>query len=260
MDSYRRYPARLEIPNLSMNGAPVLGTPAFQTRMQDYVVKDPLCASTFAAVQDVNLQFKTRYLDVSGIVYWSEAISNGQPAIPLDSTFCHAEFLDDLVFDWPAQVNRPERRIAATVGGWHGVMTNVQDTEMVFKFSPLAYVWKLFNSFFLSGKMETASPADLGARKNWCAFGREDCLAFEILTGDVLRENVLLSKIAPNFLTAHARTLLMPVDWTGNFPSGFRVRFHNYPDDPDQVHPAMLNSGIVRMRVKFVPPSPPPLP
>ncbi|NBW83536.1 hypothetical protein EBR21_17455, partial [bacterium] len=125
MDSYRKYPARVEMQNLSMNGAPVPGNPAFQTRVHNYVVKDELCATTQATVQEVSLKFSEKGGDTFGRVYWSEAHWNGQQPISPDSIFCNTEFIDDLAFTWPAQTNRPERRIAATVGGWNVVMTNV---------------------------------------------------------------------------------------------------------------------------------------
>ncbi|NBW83392.1 hypothetical protein EBR21_16710 [bacterium] len=108
--------------------------------------------------------------------------------------------------------------------------------------------------------MDNVTQADLGPRKNWCVFGRDDCLSFSINSSDVLRENVLLTKIDPAFITAHTRSLLMPVDWNSNFTNGFRVRFQNYPADPDLAQPCLVNSGIVQMKVKFVPPPPPPIP
>lgn len=250
----RKYPVRVSIANLQMNGTSIAESTVFQPRLNAYAVQNQLCESSAVVTrEDVTLKFFKNQQDARKAIFWSRPETGN---IDPTSVFCGLEFLDDLRFDWPSPSNVLTRRYAATLAREHGVFTNIKPTELTFGLSPLAMIWRfMFRN--LSESMSSADQSNIGESQVWCPFGKTDCIS---VGNSLYHDTIFLSRIDSRLINLNAKFLFEPAISTPELSTpGFRIVIHNYPDDTSStpVFPTPNNSGIVRVRVKYIPPATP---
>jgi hypothetical protein len=247
----RKQSAQLTMENATANKKAVGKTPVLSIKISDYFMPNSGCSSE-ALEQVVSLQFKEVKKDSTGVIYRSQLAATADVVVPPNSTFCEAEFLNDLTLNWPVQSKPQQRRLSGIIGGRSGVFTNIKPLEKAFRLSAASFLWQQSGNASTLISMNSVKQEELGAAVNWCAFGRADCLSqVENLSNRAVTETIHLTRVAPLLLSANAQTLFSPADQSG----GFEIRTFNYPEDSSQIAPVLQDDGKVKLRVRYLPPA-----